>query len=140
MIPADGLSKSINLHKVSNLSLLLTSKKFCVIVDPVSSFLAITICTESSFKYFLVNFLIWAGIVAENKRVCLSSGILFIISSISSMNPMFNISSASSNTKNSTESKGKVPLLMWSKTLPGVPTTMLALFISLIWLCIGAPP
>ena len=56
------------------------------------------------------------------------------------MNPMFNISSASSNTKNSTESKGKVPLLIWSKTLPGVPTTMLAFFMSLIWLCIGAPP
>ena len=63
-----------------------------------------------------------------------------MISSISSMNPMFSISSASSNTKNSTVSKGKFPLLIWSKTLPGVPTTILALFKSLVWWWIGAPP
>ena len=53
---------------------------------------------------------------------------------------MFNISSASSKTKNSTEDKGKLPLLIWSKTLPGVPTTMLAFFKSLAWMWIGAPP
>ena len=140
IIPADGLSKSINLQRASNLWEPLTSKKFCLIVEPVISFLAITICCASSFKYFFDNFLIWGGIVAENNKVCLSSGMLFIISSISSMNPIFSISSASSNTRNSTDDKGKFPLLIWSKTLPGVPTTILALFKSLAWRWIGAPP
>ena len=62
--------------------------------------------------------------MAENNNVWRFSGTNLIIDSISSKNPMFNISSASSNTNVSILSKRSVFLEMWSNKRPGVPTTI----------------
>ena len=85
--------------------------------------------------------LIAGGIVAENNNVWRWSGTAFKIDSMSSKNPMFNISSASSKTKVLTFDKLIVPRLMWSIKRPGVPTTMWAPWLKpLIWRRISAPP
>ena len=63
------------------------------------------------------------GMVAEKRTVWRSSGASFKIVSISSRNPMFSISSASSSTIVWRLSKRKVRRRRWSITRPGVPIT-----------------
>ena len=82
-----------------------------------------------------------SGIVAEKHRICLCSGALPRMFSMSSMNPMSSISSASSSTQTFIESRESVPLSIWSCILPGVPTTMSTpVFRSLNWMLYEAPP
>ena len=64
------------------------------------------------------------GTVAENIKVRRSEGVASKIDSNSSRNPMFNISSASSNTTARRPDVSKDPRSMWSRKRPGVPTTM----------------
>ena len=67
--------------------------------------------------------LIRGGMVAENSAVCLVSGVLPRISSMSSAKPMSSISSASSSTTVARPLSFSVPRLMWSIARPGVATT-----------------
>ena len=67
---------------------------------------------------------IFGAIVAEKNIVCLSSLSSFITTAISSLNPMSNISSASSSTINFIWSNFMFFLFIWSITLPGVPITI----------------
>ena len=79
--------------------------------------------------------------VAENSIVCLFSGIAFRMYSISSMNPMSSILSASSRTIVDTSVRFRTPLLIMSLTRPGVPATMSHPCCSfLIWPSMLAPP
>ena len=111
-----------------------------MIFETVRVFLTTLIWT-GSFWYFLVSSRIALGIVAENKAVCLSSGTFDRIVSISSLNPMSNISSASSKTTIFTWSSFNVFLFIWSITRPGVPiTTCTPPFRAFICLSIGCPP
>ena len=68
--------------------------------------------SAGSRMYFSHILRIGAGMVAEKRAVCLSSGICSKIHSMSSMNPMLNISSASSSTMVFTLSNFRVPLLI----------------------------
>ncbi|MNS55854.1 hypothetical protein D3C72_886990 [compost metagenome] len=90
-----GLSKSINLIVISSFIACLTVNEICSILSTVNSFDFILILI-GSVRYFLAILRILAFIVAENSTVCLDSGIFDNISLISSSNPIFNISSASS--------------------------------------------
>ena len=63
-----------------------------------------------------------AGIVAEKRRVCLVSGVADMIKLMSSINPIFNISSASSKTMVEMDDNFTVPRFMWSINRPGVAT------------------
>ena len=96
----------------------------------------------ASCWYFFVMSKIGFGMVAENRTVCLpSSGIYSKIVSISSRNPMFSISSASSKTIVLTASQRIVFLRRWSMTRPGVPIMICAPpFNALIWRLISCPP
>ena len=67
---------------------------------------------------------IGAGIVAENIQVFLSAPSLERMCLTSSMNPISNISSASSKTANLALSRIKTPRSIKSNTRPGVPTTI----------------
>ena len=73
-------------------------------------------------RYFFDRATMLFGMVAENRKVCLSFGMYTAISSSCSPKPTSNILSASSNTKNLVLLKFKVPRRKWSYTLPGVPT------------------
>ncbi len=64
------------------------------------------------------------GIVAEKSSVFLSFGVWSIIASSSSLNPIFNISSASSNTTVSTFEISILFLFIKSTNLPGVAETI----------------
>jgi hypothetical protein len=82
-----------------------------------------------------------SSMVADQRLACLSSGVYLRIHSMSSMNPMSSILSASSMTSDLIFPSSKVPLLMWSMSLPGVPTTMWTpLLSSLICLSMETPP
>ena len=82
-----------------------------------------------------------SGIVAEKSIVCLFPRVFDIIYSMSSMNPISNIMSASSSTRNLIASRCSSPRLNMSMSLPGVPTIMFAPFLSsYICLSIDAPP
>ena len=79
--------------------------------------------------------------VAEKRRVCLSSGVSLSILVMSSTKPMSSISSASSRTTTWTYFSFRVPLSIWSITLPGVPTTTWTPFLrAFICLSIDVPP
>ena len=81
------------------------------------------------------------GMVAENITVCLSWGSWLKIVSISSKNPMFSISSASSSTTVWMWAGLMVFLRMWSITRPGVPMTICTpSFRERICLTISWPP
>ena len=81
------------------------------------------------------------GIVAENNNVCFSSGVVSKIESISSRNPMFNISSASSKTVHVISLIFNALRLIKSIVRPGVPTTICGLsFNPLICFTMSAPP
>jgi hypothetical protein len=71
------------------------------------------------------------GIVAENKNVFLVLGEYSKISSISSLNQTFSISSASSSTKYLMCDKSSLSFDKWSFTLPGVQTTIFGLFLNI---------
>ena len=64
------------------------------------------------------------GIVAEKKRVCRFAGNSFNMRRISCMNPMSNIRSASSKTKNSSAFRLMKPWLTRSCSRPGVATSI----------------
>lgn len=81
-----------------------------------------------------------AEIVAENNIVCLSLGHLAIIFSTSRWNPMSNIRSTSSRTRNLILFRFRVLLSKWSKILPGVPTMTSVFGIFLICSPILTPP
>ena len=57
-----------------------------------------TLICSGDFKKRLAILRIPAGIVAENKHICVVSGTWSSVQVISSKKPMFNISSASSST------------------------------------------
>ena len=117
-----------------------TLMAYCAMASTVRC--GLWICTIwGSFWYCLVMARIAGGIVAENKTVWRSSGVWARTDSISSRNPMFSISSASSNTIVRRCSSLRVRRRRWSKTLPGVPTTMFAPFFR-AWICRSmlAPP
>ena len=79
--------------------------------------------------------------VAENRRVCLFSGIALRMYSMSSMNPMSSILSASSRTITDTSERFRTFLLIMSLTRPGVPATMShPCWSFLIWPSMLAPP
>ena len=95
----------------------------------------------ASFWKFLAISIIAFGIVAENITVCLSSGVSVRIVSISSLNPISSISSASSRITILILSNLTVFLLIWSITLPGVPTIICTpVFNDFICLTISCPP
>ena len=64
--------------------------------------------------------------VAENSRVRRSAGVASRISSRSSRKPMSSISSASSSTTARSADRSSAPRSRWSRSRPGVPTTMCA--------------
>ena len=68
-------------------------------------------------------FRIAVGMVAEKSATWRCAGMCSSTHSTSSMKPMRSISSASSSTRARNPSTARVPLRMWSITLPGVPTT-----------------
>ena len=78
------------------------------------------------FMNILAISLTHSGIVAENNPIwilCLQTYLtLDIIFSMSSLNPNFNITSASSSTIVFSDLKSILPLSIWSRTLPVVPT------------------
>ena len=79
--------------------------------------------------------------VAENMRVWRFSGAREIMVSMSSMNPMSSILSASSMISSLTASNLRFPRLLRSRILPGVPTTTSHPISSfLIWSGMLAPP
>ena len=82
--------------------------------------------------YFLANSCIFLGMVAENKSVFFSELVAERMVSIGSINPMFSISSASSNTRVEMLVRSRVFLCKWSMILPGVPTTMCTPFLSFL--------
>ena len=93
------------------------------------------------FKYFVDNFLILSGIVAENINVCLLGGTNFKILFIWTSKPISNILSVSSKTKKLVSWRLRVPLSKWSLILPGVPTNILGrLFNCDNCLLINSPP
>gem|GEM_PF-6515100 len=95
-IPKKSGSTSIILHRASSLSLYCTLKYNCsVCVGVCCSFF--TDITSYSHIYFLATFNISLGIVAENNIVFFVLFVCSKISLISSINHIFNISSASSN-------------------------------------------
>ena len=63
------------------------------------------------------------GIVAENRRVWRSCGILLRMAPTSSIKPISSIRSASSRTTVSHQPRERVPPFRRSRTRPGVPTT-----------------
>ena len=85
--------------------------------------LALINISDGLFKNRLVILSISLGMVAENNAICRFSGACSRIHSTSSIKPMRNISSASSNTMADNVFRFKLPRLMWSMILPGVPTT-----------------
>ena len=91
--------------------------------------------------YRLLTLRISGGMVALNNQVLSLCGVFFRINSISSWNPMFSISSASSNTTYLICSRLIAFLSIRSINLPGVATTMCTpLFRSRICRPIEAPP
>ena len=66
------------------------------------------------------------GTVAENINVRRCAGAAPSISSSSSRNPIFSISSASSRTTALSMLRSREPRLIWSHRRPGVPTTICA--------------
>ena len=82
-----------------------------------------------------------AGIVAENNHTFFVSGVVSNIASISSLNPMFSISSASSNTTYSISFNDIARRLIKSIKRPGVATIIDApLLMSVICFLISVPP
>ena len=91
--------------------------------------------------YFLLTFLISAGIVALNNQVLSRTGVFLSINSISSWKPMFSISSASSRTTYLICSRLIAFLSIRSINRPGVATTICTpLLRSRICKPIEAPP
>ncbi len=78
--------------------------------------------------------------VAEKRSVCRSCGVCRMMSRTSLMNPMSNILSASSSTRNCTLERLTVLLSRWSRSLPGVATTMSAVRSPLICGTMDTPP
>ena len=106
----------------------------------VSSFFTTLILTASCW-YFLVMSRIGFGMVAENSTVWCSPGIYSNTVSMSSRNPIFNISSASSKTMVWTKSGRMVFLRRWSIKRPGVPIIICTPpFRALIWREMSCPP
>ena len=95
--------------------------------DPPPVSLVASITMTSSW-YFLPICFTHGGVVAENIKHCgffsLSSPKPSSIVSTSSANPIFSISSASSNTIKSAWFNRKVPRFKWSIIRPGVPTSI----------------
>ena len=125
---------------ISNFSYSRALTKYWSTKSVVSSF-ALILTTCGSCMNFSPIERIAFGIVAEKSSVCLSSGTFLIIDSMSSKKPMSSISSASSKTSVLTCDKSTVLRLMWSSSLPGVPTKICGTcFKSLIWRRMSAPP
>ena len=121
MITPSVFSTSNTRTKASSLLCCDTCTKRCSIDSTVVWLDSIRTCTGLR-KCWLATRLICSGIVAENSASWRSLGVCSRIHSISSMKPIFNISSASSSTKACNESSFKVPRRIWSITRPGVPT------------------
>ena len=115
--------------KTSNFSRSCALTKYWSMFSTVISFdLILTI--SGSFINSSAILRIGPGIVAENNNVWRSAGTCSKIELISSMKPMFNISSASSSTSVCTSLSFSVRRLIWSIIRPGVPTIICGLFLS----------
>ena len=79
---------------------------------------------SGSCMCFFAIFAIAGAIVAEYSIICRVVGVSSRIFSMSSMNPMSSISSASSRTTIEISARDSVFRFRWSSTRPGVPTTM----------------
>ena len=88
------------------------------------AFCAATSICSGLFMKSCANLRMGGANVAENKRVCRCLGNICMIWRMSSIKPMSNIRSASSNTKISTLLRLMFFCLMWSSKRPTVATTI----------------
>ena len=111
-------------HSVSNFhSSFSTATKNCLIPSNVNSSLLTKIRIGSVMNFDVMSKTSF-GSVADIKTTCVSGGRYRYMSYICSLNPLFNISSASSRINVLIFFVLKLRLLIISKTLPGVPETM----------------
>ena len=122
------------------LSLSLITKNDWSIPSPLKSSESIRIFF-GLFRYLSESRRISGGIVAENIDVILFAGTFSNTYSISSIKPMSNMTSASSNTTCLISSVRIEPWFKWSINLPGVATTISGFLLNASnWTPIPCPP
>ena len=91
----------------------------CFMLSDAVACRAISTLTGADRNVFVI-LSISGAMVALKKRVCLVKGVNLNMRSMSGMNPMSSILSASSTTITCTPVKSNFPLSKWSISLPGV--------------------